>query len=100
MDTQERIDALEDARERINEAVEIIGYAVRGTKQADRVRSYLISSLEMAASEDSQWLGGNMGNIDATIKGLKIEELESKMDDASDEEKEKIMEEVDKLERI
>jgi hypothetical protein len=72
-ETQERVDLLEDARESIFQAVELIRQATEDTPAWGRVRSYLVPALEMAAREGHQWLGSNQANIDAVIADLMLD---------------------------
>lgn len=74
MENTERIDILMDAQEKINEAVELIRDAVRGSGEANRVDAYLIPALEMAASSQHGWLGSNPCSIDKVIETLSEDE--------------------------
>jgi len=75
MDTNERIDLLEQASEQLMDAISNIRTAVKGTSEDARANAYIIPHLE-------GWLDGNEMT---TITGL-IEALES--DDESEDEEE------------
>lgn len=71
MDNNERIQLLEEAQALIYEAIDAIKSAMRDHPSWSAVEGYLVSSLEQAASDENQWIGGkNPKNIQAIIEGL------------------------------
>lgn len=80
MEKQERIDQLHEAQSLILEAVSLIKKAVRNSSVEERAKRYLISVLEIAATEEHDWLAENFGNIDALIRTL-----DEECDDDADE---------------
>ena len=55
--TEERIEQLMDAQEKLREAVELIRQAMRGTPGEERSRRTIIATLEMATDSNHSWLG-------------------------------------------
>lgn len=82
MEKQDRIDQLHEAQSMILEAVILIKEAVQDTSVEARAHSYLISDLEIAATEEHDWLAENFGNIDALIRTL---DEETDADDEGDD---------------
>jgi len=66
----ERIDDLEDAREALIQAIELIEQATRGTPVEDYADAYIIPTLRMCASEEHTYLGHQPANIDELIRAL------------------------------
>ncbi len=73
MDTQERIELLEDARESIDQAVGLIRQAIEGTKLEDYVEAYVIPALVLCARRESEYLGQQPANIDEVIERIEDE---------------------------
>lgn len=74
MDTHERIEMLEEAREHLEEAIQLIKGALRGTQVDNYARAYIIPSLIMAASENHAYLGSQPANIDELIDTLESDD--------------------------
>ena len=73
-ETQCRIDDLEEAKELLCRAIELIRDAVDGSAVYQTADAYLIPTLEQAMSDDNQWVGGhNPGNIQNLIDRLQDE---------------------------
>lgn len=70
----ERIAALEEAQGKIQEAIDLIKEACQEHPFWDRVRSYLVSQLEMAKSDDHEWLGKNYASISSIIEDIRNNE--------------------------
>lgn len=66
----ERIVLLEEARECLNEAIDLIKQAVQGTSLEDRAESYVLPSLTMCASDEHDYLGSQPCNIAEMIQAL------------------------------
>lgn len=74
MTKQERTDLLEEAQMDINNAIEKIRQAMEGTSSWNRVKSYLVSQLEMAVSGENEWVGQNPSNIQSIIEDISNDE--------------------------
>ena len=70
METYQRIELLEEAQEELRAVIEKINQATRGSKVRDTANAYLIPALEVAIDDESEWLGGNSGNIQSLIDDL------------------------------
>lgn len=69
--TEERIEQLMDAQEKLREAVELIRQATRGTTMEERARRTIIAHLEMATDDNHSWLGAetNLDDLISEIRG-------------------------------
>jgi len=66
MDRNERLATLEEAQEKLQEAIELIEQAVRGQRNERGVDAYLLATLKMCASNDHGYLGRqdyNLGDL-------------------------------------
>jgi len=70
MDTYERIELLEDAREHLQQALDLIRQAVDDTPVEDYARAYIIPTLVMAARSEHEYLGSQPANIDELIRAF------------------------------
>jgi len=70
MDTHERIEMLEDAREHLQQALDLIRQAVDDTPIEDFARAYIIPTLVMAARSEHEYLGSQPANIDELIRAF------------------------------
>ena len=70
MDTYERIELLEDAREHLQQALDLIREAVDDTPVEDYARAYIIPTLVMAANSEHEYLGSQPANIDELIRAF------------------------------
>jgi len=70
MDTTERIELLEDAREHLQQALDLIREAVDDTPVEDYARAYIIPTLVMAAHSEHEYLGSQPANIDELIRAF------------------------------
>ena len=70
MDTTERIELLEDAREHLQQALDLIREAVDDTPVEDYARAYIIPTLVMAARSEHEYLGSQPANIDELIRAF------------------------------
>ena len=70
MDQQERIDMLYEAQEYLEEAIQLIKGAVRGTDSQSYAESYVIPTLIMAKTEDHGYLGSQPANLDELIQAM------------------------------
>ena len=70
MDTYERIELLEDAREHLQQALDLIREAVDDTPVEDYARAYIIPTLVMAARSEHEYLGSQPANIDELIRAF------------------------------
>ena len=70
MDTTERIELLEDAREHLQQALDLIRQAVDDTPVEDYARAYIIPTLVMAANSEHEYLGSQPANIDELIRAF------------------------------
>lgn len=77
MNTDKRIGMLQEAQDLINQAIDLIRDAIVGSSVENTANAYLIPDLETAASEDTQWVGKNYGNIDRLIRSLRESEKET-----------------------
>ena len=76
MDKEDRIDALEQAQEKIEEAIDLIRSAVSGTEEENGAEAYVIPSLTMCAYDKTQYLGQQPYNCDELINTFENEEEE------------------------
>ena len=67
MDTYERTEMLEDAREHLRQAIDLIRNAVRGTHVETYAKAYIIPTLIMCKDENHEYLGSQPANIDELI---------------------------------
>lgn len=73
MDTcYDRNDDLEDARESLRQAIDLIRAAVRGTPVEDYAEAYIIPTLVMCQGESHAYLGSQPANIDELIRAREI----------------------------
>lgn len=63
MNFNEKVNDLENAFEKLEEAIELVKSAVEGTPEENRAKSYLIPALEMALNDEHEWVGKNPCNI-------------------------------------
>ena len=66
----ERVELLEEARECINEAIDKIQAAMKGTGEVERVSGYVIPSLKMCASENHGYFSKKPANIDELLRAI------------------------------
>ncbi len=66
----ERVEDLEDAREALVQAIELIEQATRHTPVESYADAYIIPTLRMCASDDHTYLGHQPANIDELICAL------------------------------
>ena len=69
-DIHDRIEGLEDARESLRQAIDLIRAAVRGTPAEDYAEAYIIPTLAMCQGENHAYLGSQPANIDELIRAL------------------------------
>ena len=96
-ETEERIRELEEASEKLEEALGIIERAVRGTSAEDEYRAYTKPHIEQRTSHGRST---QMGSIKSLIETLKEESREEHIQIAidraeTDEEVEEILEELE-----
>lgn len=70
MDPYERTEMLEDAREHLRQAIDLIRDAVRGTHVDNYAGAYIIPSLIMCKDENHEYLGSQPANIDELIRAV------------------------------
>jgi hypothetical protein len=70
MNTQDRINNLQEAQDLIREAIDLIESALRGTDSENHADAYLIPQLKMAISDDHGYLGYNPGAISGYIQDI------------------------------
>ena len=85
MENYERIEQLKEAQDALRRIVEDIKDAVRGTSVSNTANAYLIPALEVAIDDESEWLGGNPGNLQSLIDDLSAADS---TDDTEDDESE------------
>ena len=68
--TSERVRTIEEAQDKLREAIELVEQATKGTAIEQRTKYTLIAGLQMAIDKDHEWLGR------ATSLQDLIEELE------------------------
>jgi len=85
MEKEERIGNLEEAQEKIQEAVSLIREAIKGTTQSSGAEAYVIPSLEMCIGNGHGYMGSQPFNCQDIIDEL--EEPEEEDDDEKPEEK-------------
>jgi len=79
MTNDERIEMLQDAQQLIDEAIEAIRGAIRGTEVEPGAEAYVLPTLQMCASAEHEYLGSQPYNLDELIRAL------SGADDGHDE---------------
>jgi hypothetical protein len=67
-DMADRIYALEEAQDHLEEALDLVRQAVRGTRLEDRAHAYIIPSLAMCIGDDHGYLGGQPSNLAEMIR--------------------------------
>jgi hypothetical protein len=70
IDTQERIEMLEEAQEKLREAVELLKAALEDTEYENYAKNYLIAQIETKIDAESEWITGDE-NIQAYIEKLR-----------------------------
>ncbi|NDJ76981.1 MAG: hypothetical protein GYB65_12065 [Chloroflexi bacterium] len=70
----ERIEMLEDARDTLDTAIDLIKQAVDGTGLDNLARAYIIPTLIMSARSDHAYLGSQTANIDELIDALETDD--------------------------
>jgi hypothetical protein len=70
-DIADRIYALEEAQGHLEEALDLVRQAVRGTRLADRADAYIIPSLAMCIDENHGYLGRQPSNLAEMIQAFK-----------------------------
>ena len=70
-DINDRIYALEEAQGHLEEALDLVRQAVRGTRLEDRADAYIIPSLAMCISDDHGYLAGQPSNLAEMIQALR-----------------------------
>ena len=78
----DRLDKLEEAQEKIREAIELIRAVVAGTGIEKNCESYVIASLRMCMTENSGYLGNQPYNIDELMEYIQDGYDEDIEDDA------------------
>lgn len=73
LEDYERIEMLEEAREAIKGAVQLIRLAIEGTGMVDYAEAYVIPSLLMCAGSQA-YLGGQPANVDELIESFSSED--------------------------
>jgi len=77
VELNKKIEALEDAKEQLQEVIELIEDAVKGTTLASRAEAYIIPSLKMCLGQGHGYLGSQPCDIDEMIKDMDDEEVEN-----------------------
>jgi hypothetical protein len=70
-DIDDRIYALEEAQGKLEEALDLVRQAVRGTRLADRAHAYIIPSLAMCIDDNHGYLGRQPCNLAEMIRAFK-----------------------------
>jgi predicted deacetylase len=70
MENHERIEMLEEAREHLEYAIELLEKAIRRTPIENRAHAYVVPALKMSASASHEYLGCQTANIDELIHAL------------------------------
>ena len=79
MTTSERVQTIQEAQDKLREAIELVEQATKGTAIEQRTRYTLIAGLQMAIDKDHEWLGQATSLQD--LIGELEEEEEDEMDD-------------------
>jgi len=85
MEIEERKASLEDAKEKLIDAIDLIKEAVDGLEIESAVQSYIISSLEMCVDNEHGWVGKQPYNIQEIMELLEELEEGEYEDDEEDE---------------
>ncbi len=70
MNTEERIQLLQDAQGLIYEAIEAIRTALHDTRELRGAESYVLAELAMCAGEEHQYIGQQPYNLDELIRAF------------------------------
>jgi hypothetical protein len=70
-DIDDRIYALEEAQGHLEEALDQVRQAVRGTRLKDRADAYVIPSIAMCIGDDHGYLGRQPCNLAEMIRAFK-----------------------------
>ena len=70
-DINDRIYALEEAQGHLEEALDLVRQAVRGTRLEDRADAYIIPSLAMCIGDGHGYLGSQPSNLAEMIQALR-----------------------------
>ena len=76
MTKTERIEMIEEARQLVREAMELLTDAVDGTDADSTFNSYTVPTVEVLIENEHQWLANNSGNLDNLIEEIENEENE------------------------
>ncbi|MEL7232887.1 MAG: hypothetical protein AAGK74_00245 [Chloroflexota bacterium] len=82
MNTDERIELLQEAQELLMEADRLIVEATRGNELRRTAAAYTLPNLRMLADEDHGYLGGNPGSLAKLIEALEGADVEVAESDA------------------
>jgi hypothetical protein len=77
---QDRIEQLEDAKEMLTEAHELIQTAIRGTRAERYTRAYLLDHLRIMISDDHSFLSNDL-NLDKVMENLNEENEEDEFEE-------------------
>lgn len=80
----EMVDSLKEAQKHLFDAVYIMEYIARCTKDELR-RTYVIAPISIATSEESQWMSYGHNNLDNWIEALEEVANETECDEDEDE---------------
>jgi hypothetical protein len=69
-DMNDRIYAFEEAQGHLEEALDLVRQAVRGTRLEDRADAYIIPSLAMCIGDDHGYLAHQPSNLTEMIQAL------------------------------
>ncbi len=67
MTKQDRYEMINEARELMREAMELLTGAVNGTGANITFGAYTVPTIEILIESDHNWLAGNSGNLDNLI---------------------------------
>lgn len=86
MDSAKRIEALEEARNLIKQAIELIKDAIEDTSIEDRAEAYILPSLKMCLGSGHGYLGSQPCNIDEMIEDIEEDEEDNLEEEITGEE--------------
>lgn len=87
MKTDERIELLREAQEKLAEAIDLIEDAVAGSLRQGNVEAYIVDHLRIMATADHGFVSRDL-NLDNVIKGLREDEAEGMAADIAHEREE------------